>query len=448
MPLEKFESMLKTNSIYFFDAGEFEEIIDHYIEVGQHALAKKALDLGLEQHPKSLNLQLLNAEILIFDNQFEKAEYLLEELHQLEPFNAEVMIQQAELFSKQTNHESAIELLLKASEHTDDLEDIWLLLGMEYIFLNQYREAVHYLKDCLKLNPSDFSSLFNVVYCYEMLNEHKNAVEFLEEYIEDNPYCEIAWHQLGRQYVALGKKKDALRAFDYACLVDEQFVGAFIEKAKVLEQLERYDEAIECYEEALSLEDATAFTCYRAGRSYEKKGDLDLALEYFAKASIEDPLFEKSWLGLVRIYAERGDFAKAIYYLKGLLDIDNESPDYWYRMGLYLLELNSFKESEEAFFQSIRCAEEDPKLWLKIIDDLIDHKHYDSALLFCREGMKLFMNQVDFVFRYGALHFHLGNKSIGTQYLSRAQLLSAKRSSLLRAYFKKSLKQSSNPELI
>jgi tetratricopeptide (TPR) repeat protein len=448
MPLEKFESMLKTNSVYFFDAAEFEEIIDHYIEVGKHALAKKALILGLEQHPNSLNLQLLQAEILIFENQFEKAEYLLEELVQLEPSNAEVLIQQAELHSKQTNHESAIELLLEASKHTDDLEDIWLLLGMEYIFLNRYREAINYLRECLKLNPSDFSSLFNVVYCFEMLNEHKQAVEFLEEYLDENPYCEIAWHQLGRQYIALGKEKDALRAFDYACLIDDQFVGAFIEKAKVLEKMGRYDEAILCYEEALSLEDATAFTCYRTGRSYEKKGDTDRALEYFAKASIEDPLFEKSWLGLVRIYAEREDYGKAVYYLKGLLDIDSESPDYWYKMGVYLMELGRYKDAEESFFQALSHAQEDPKLWLNIIDDLIKKKRYDSALLFCREGMKTFMNQVDFVFRYGALHYHLGNESVGNQYLSRAQLLSSKRSALLRAYFKKSLKQGSSHELI
>ena len=30
MSLSKFESMLKTNSVYFFDSIEFEEIIQHY----------------------------------------------------------------------------------------------------------------------------------------------------------------------------------------------------------------------------------------------------------------------------------------------------------------------------------------------------------------------------------------------------------------------------------
>ena len=65
MSLTKFESMLKTNSVYFFDLVEFEEIIIHYIDVGKHSLAKKAVKLGLEQHPQSVDLKLLQVELLL-----------------------------------------------------------------------------------------------------------------------------------------------------------------------------------------------------------------------------------------------------------------------------------------------------------------------------------------------------------------------------------------------
>jgi hypothetical protein len=46
----KFESMLKTNKVLFFDSEEFEEIILHYLDMGKAALAKKALKLALDQH--------------------------------------------------------------------------------------------------------------------------------------------------------------------------------------------------------------------------------------------------------------------------------------------------------------------------------------------------------------------------------------------------------------
>ena len=43
LSLSKFESMLKTNSVYFFDSIEFEEIIHYYIDSGKTSLAKKAV---------------------------------------------------------------------------------------------------------------------------------------------------------------------------------------------------------------------------------------------------------------------------------------------------------------------------------------------------------------------------------------------------------------------
>ena len=64
LSLSKFESMLKTNKVLFFDSEEFEEIILHYLDMGKTALAKKALKLALDQHPKSTGLKLVQVEIL------------------------------------------------------------------------------------------------------------------------------------------------------------------------------------------------------------------------------------------------------------------------------------------------------------------------------------------------------------------------------------------------
>ena len=41
MALSKFESMLKTNKVYFFDSSEFEEIIHHYLDNGRISRLKR-----------------------------------------------------------------------------------------------------------------------------------------------------------------------------------------------------------------------------------------------------------------------------------------------------------------------------------------------------------------------------------------------------------------------
>ncbi|MDA9294900.1 hypothetical protein N9P98_03625, partial [Flavobacteriaceae bacterium] len=61
-PVTRFEQMLKTNQVYFFDAVEFETIIQFYIDTGEINLAKKALKMGINQHPIHTDLLLLKSE--------------------------------------------------------------------------------------------------------------------------------------------------------------------------------------------------------------------------------------------------------------------------------------------------------------------------------------------------------------------------------------------------
>ena len=100
MSLSKFESMLKTNSVYFFDSVEFEEIIQHYLDNGKHSLANKAIKLGLEQHPASTILKLLKVELLIFEDKIQNASILLNEIEAVEPNNEELLIQKATILNK------------------------------------------------------------------------------------------------------------------------------------------------------------------------------------------------------------------------------------------------------------------------------------------------------------------------------------------------------------
>ena len=109
LPITKFESMLKTNHVLFFDSGEFENIIHHYLNQGKTALAKKAIRLGLDQHPDSTNLKLFKVEVYVFEDKLEEADTLLNELYILEPTNEEIFIQKANILSKKDNHEKAIE---------------------------------------------------------------------------------------------------------------------------------------------------------------------------------------------------------------------------------------------------------------------------------------------------------------------------------------------------
>ena len=201
--LSRFESMLKTNNVLFFDSDEFENIIHHYLNQGKVSLAKKAIKLGLEQHPTSTNLKLFKVEIYVFENKLKEANQLLDALYVLEPSNEEIYIQKANILSKDDKHQDAIKVLNIALDLAEESSELHSLIGMEYLFLDNFEEAKQSFMRCLEDDMDDYSALYNIMYCFDFLNENDEAITFLNSYLDKNPYCEVAWHQLGKQYFTI-----------------------------------------------------------------------------------------------------------------------------------------------------------------------------------------------------------------------------------------------------
>jgi tetratricopeptide (TPR) repeat protein len=194
----------------------------------------------------------------------------------------------------------------------------------------------------LSIEPEDQTTLYNIVYCYDMLDQSVEAIVFLKSYIESEPYNETAWHQLGREYFVMEEYNKALEAFEYAILIDEKFVGAILEKAKTLEQLEHYFEAIQNYTLATELDDPTAYAYMRIGYCFEKLNNTQKAMEYYQKSSEQDPYLDKPILGIIDILFQAKDYQKALFYINQLINLEDENPVYWRLYGQANLKIAFF----------------------------------------------------------------------------------------------------------
>ena len=417
MSLSKFESMLKTNSIYFFDLVEFEEIIVHYLDTGKHSLAKKAVKLGLEQHPTSVDLKLLEVEILIFDNKLEKASQKLRRIELLAPNNDEVFIQKATIFSKNGNHEEAIKNLKTALVHADDKADIWSLMGMEYLYLDDFEKARQSFAKCIEVDYEDYSSLYNVVYCFDMEKNHEKAIIFLNAYLDRNPYSEVAWHQLGRQYFVLKRYKEALTCFDYAVLIDESFIGGYLEKAKTYEQLGEFEDAIKNYMLTLELDDPTAFAYVRIGECYQKLGKLDSAIRFYKKSVHEDPYLDKGWVLLTEAYYEQKDYQKALYYISKALKIDDSNAFYWRKYSDINIKLNCFEEGVKGLERCIELNDFSIEIYLALSDVFLYIGDFNDAIKVLVSAQKIHKKFAEIEFRISGLFFILNKENYGFTHL-------------------------------
>lgn len=402
--ISKFESMLKTNEVYFFDAEDFEDIIHHYLNNGKVTLGKKALQIGLEQHPNTLELKLLEVEILIFEEHYAPAESLLDELETLDANNEEIYIQRANLQSRKNNHQGAIALLLKALELTDDYFYLHTLLGMEHLFVEQYKEAKQNFIKCLELDESDYSSLYNLVYCFELLEDHEGAVRFLDEYLERNPYCEVAWHQLGNLYYTTERYEEAIAALDFAIISDDTFTGAYFDKGKVLEKLGKYEEAIKNYETTLTLEDPSPHAYLRIGKCYEKLGNHDLAKTHYYNTVQEDPLLDKGWLAITDFHCQLQEYHEALYHIKRALYLDGENPAYWKKAAKIHIALNHWEEAEQAYKKTVSLGNHETDSWIQWAELLETTGNPRASLEVLIQGLEFHPEDIELLYKLARLY--------------------------------------------
>ncbi|NJB72297.1 tetratricopeptide (TPR) repeat protein [Saonia flava] len=420
-PIIKFESMLKTDDVYFFDAEDFEDIIHHYLNNGKISLAKKAIKIGLQQHPHSTELKLLNVEVLVFENNLEIAEQHLDSLQLLDSNNEEIYIQRANIYSKKDNHDAAVELLKKALSLAENNFEIFSLLGMEYLFMDDYQMAKENFMRCVSMDEQDYASLYNVIYCFEFLEDHEGGIQYLNDYLERNPYSEVAWHQLGKMYASKKMLQEAIAAFDFAIISDDSFIGAYYEKGKVLEKMGKYNEAIGNYETTIEIEDPTSHAYLRIGRCHEKLGNYDQAKHFYYRTVHEDPLLDKGWLAITEFHYKKGEHEKALYYINKAINIDEENPLYWKKSAKIYTALKNFDEADFSYKQTVELGNYELDTWMNwgnVV--LLGSTDYKSVIQILEQGVEFYPENADILFKMAGVYLMDNNTTDAIACLTNA----------------------------
>lgn len=389
LPITRFESMLKTNEIQFFDATEFEEIGLYYMDVANLRMAKKAIEVGLSQHPESIELMLLFVEYHILTQHFDKGRKLLNSILAVEPFNEVAYQHLAVIQSKENQHQEAIETLKKGLTFvTDYTIEFHSLLAMEYLYLDEFFMAKEYFIKCLEEDYNDNHAMYNIIYCFESLNDIDGAIGYMNEFLNKDPYNEVAWHQLGRQYVAKEMYEQAITAFDFAIICDDTFIGAYLELGKSLEHLGRYNEAINYYEVTLTIDDPTAFALFRIGSCHLSLGNELLGIKYLKNAIHLDPLLDKSWIALCSHYMQKKAYAKVLHYVKKAVKLDDAHVLYWQFYAQANSALDFLEEAQMAYERLVELGNYEVKTWFDWAQVLLRMQEYNNGIKILKQGIE------------------------------------------------------------
>lgn len=407
----RFEVMLKSNKILFFDAEDFEDIIFYYLDLGRINLAKKAIKLAEEQHPNSVGIMLAKVEMLLLEKKFVMAQRLINEVRNIDPKNEEVYIQQASIYSKRGLHQQAIEALNLALQYTTDFAEVYSLLAMQYVDANDYENALIYFKKCVFENPDDETSMHNAVNCYDVINspmDENEAKVFIMDYIAINPYSERAWMHLGRQFIKTQQYDDALQSFDYAQVINPLYAGPCIEKGKIFEIKKDYSQALLHYQEALLIDALDPFVLWRIGVCYEQLNKFKKAVKYYKKTIKEDPMLDKAYLSLTDLYIKRGKYEKALVTIQKTLQLDGENIKFLRRLGKINKALGHFFEAIDAYEKSLKLGDVAVESYVQLGDCFIKTRQHFNALTVFEQGNRKRKGFPELMYRVAGALFLLG----------------------------------------
>lgn len=166
-----------------------------------------------------------------------------------------------------------------------------------------------------------------------------------------------------------GKETEAIDALSKAIDKHKGHANAYEKRARVLLQLQNYEEALEDYGKAINLDDSIPEAYYGRAEIYLRQGDIDNALSDLSmtlKKSIAlQPIYWSARLKKADIHIRKGEWEKASFDLKFFTNraFTEDNPNYkkraygLVRYGQVLIEEEKYDESHAAFCKAIETEQ-------------------------------------------------------------------------------------------
>ncbi len=396
--LKQVEMMLHSKQSQYLDCDIFEEVIDFHLDENKLEKAEKIIHVALEIHPDTCSLFLRQAQLKSMLHEDDEAKTFLEKAENLEPSNGDIHLAKGMLFSKSGNTPEAISSYKKAITNLEFPEDAFPYLAFEYRNQGEYEDALLYLEKYMKLIPDDEMSINLYFVCCEIISNYDRGITFLQGLTDDSPYCANLWFHLGLLHKYKKDYKQAYVAFEYAYLIDEEFIASYHEMAFILMELKKFEKAVEILEQVAKLEDPYAYTFLQLAKCYRELSNHKNWMRFAALAKKEDPQMDEAWFELGKSFLKFNCKEEALASFEKAVELDSENLDYI----LYVCQIHIKNKNWMEAFELMSALEAKGevstsfyKLFLSVLAKL---EKFDLGIEMGEKALKIFSNPTDILY--------------------------------------------------
>ena len=257
-------------------------------------------------------------------------------------------------------------------------------LGSQYYEEGRYQEAADYYQEKVdevfsngkRYEPANGPLYFNLGMAYYKLENYDQALLYLKECADVDKRTsnteELAWDyntmadvykDAGHMDEALNYYEKGLKAIKKACGKDSEYTAIFLsDLGDAYKKTEDYEKALENYQQALKIQESNGsdqtWSYIRIARIYNALKDYDAAEHFYGKASGSETAdsYTKgvAFYNMGQMYHERGEYSPALAALHKALEFVNQDGDNAYAESNVQNTLASvYAESEDSLDKAI-----------------------------------------------------------------------------------------------
>ena len=225
--------------------------------------------------------------------------------------NATIYLTQADIFFAANETRNAKDVLEKIVKKFPENTDGLLKLAELFYFVKQYDNAFSKINQALKINENLAKAYYLKGSIYKEIGDTTKAVSSLETAVEQDNRNFGAFLDLGLIYAAR-KNPLAFEYYDNAIAINPMSTGVLYAKAKLLQDLDKTDEAIAYYNRTLAIDSLHTYSLYNLGAlTLSFKKDVTKSITYFTKAITVDPKYAEAYFARGVCYQELKDKDRA-----------------------------------------------------------------------------------------------------------------------------------------
>ncbi|CAB0034258.1 unnamed protein product [Trichogramma brassicae] len=193
------------------------------------------------------------------------------------------------LFSAQTEHETAIKFFQRAIQVSPTFPYAYTLLGHEYVITEELDKAITAFRNAIRLDPRHYNAWFGLGTIFSKQEQYSLAELHFKRALAINPHNSAIMCHIGVVQHALKKVDQALKTLNKAIEDDPDNTLCKFHRASINFSIGRNAEALAEFEELKNIVPKESLVYYSIGKIHKKLGSTHLALMYFSWATDLDP---------------------------------------------------------------------------------------------------------------------------------------------------------------